>query len=84
MRTAYSATGLAVALTGLAFALGGCTQSHGNLEGVPAQKPTKAEIYINVPGHPELSRVCIDHEAFVTTAEEDTVVAVPGWNEWCK
>lgn len=68
----------------LVLALGACSNDPNDLEGVPEMKPSKAEIYRNVEGHPDLVRLCIDKEAFVTVGDDAAaVVPVPGWNAWC-
>lgn len=74
----------AVGAFALVLLLGACG-TDDDLQGVTKLKPEKAEIFINVDGQPDLVRLCIDHEAFVTTGgDNDTVTPVPGWDAWCK
>jgi hypothetical protein len=82
-------TKIAAAATGAALvvALAGCgadASNNGDLKGVDFRKPDKIEGYLNVDGQPNLTRLCIDGQAFLTSSRDyDAVIRVPEWNAWC-
>jgi hypothetical protein len=58
--------------------------NNGDLKGVNFRKPDKIEGYLNVDGQPNLTRLCIDGQAFLTSSRDyDAVIRVPEWNSWC-
>jgi hypothetical protein len=77
-----------VAAAGLGVLMGCSSQSdnsnNGDLKGVQYRKPDKIEGYLNVDGQPNLTRLCIDGQAFLTSSRDyDAVLRVPEWNTWC-
>lgn len=68
------------------LAVTGCSGANvRDLKGVQGKNPAKTELYINVDGHPNIVRMCIDTLAFVTTSREtDMLMRVPEWDDtWC-
>ncbi|GAA4258390.1 hypothetical protein [Dactylosporangium darangshiense] len=75
----------AVVAVAVAVALGGCSSDDANahdLKGVPWKTPDKIEVYANVDGHPNITRVCIDGVAFATTSRDagQNFMRVPEWD----
>ncbi len=55
-----------------------------DVEGVKSQNPDLIENYNNMDSHPNLSKVCIDGVAFLTTTRDyDAVSRVPEWDRTC-
>ena len=75
-----AAVGICVAAVGA-----GCQGANSrDLEGVPFKDPDKVEVYINVDGNPNITRLCIDGVAFGTTSRDyGNVFREPGWDRWC-
>ncbi len=72
--------------TGAAFVLGACSPGNNfrDVEGVKSQNPDLVQNYNNMDKHPNLSKVCIDGVAFLTTTREyDAVTRVPEWDRTC-
>lgn len=74
----------AVAILG-GLALVGCQGSNTrDLEGVPFKEPDKIEVYVNVDGNPNITRLCIGGVAFGTTSRDyGNVFRVEQWDSWC-
>lgn len=66
-------------------ALTGCVGANArDLEGIPPMNPQKIEVYMNVDGFPNVTRLCIAGLAFVTTSRDmDALSRVPQWDSWC-
>lgn len=78
----------ALVVAGLVVGLGvagGCRDNFKDLESVKYRDPDKVEGYNNVDRNPNLTRLCIDGVAFMTTTRDyDSVLRVPEWDSWCK
>lgn len=57
-----------------------------DLENVELKDPQKVETYVNIDQHPNITRLCIDNIAWVTTAREygDALTRVPEYDAWCR
>lgn len=77
--------GILVLAAVTAISLTGCVGANArDLEGVPPSTPQKIEVYMNVDGFPNVTRLCIAGLAFVTTSRElDALDRVPQWDGWC-
>lgn len=75
----------ALALVGVTtIVIAGCGANVRDLEGVPIVEPQKVEIYVNLDGHPNIVRMCIDGVAVMTTTRDlNAVQLVPAWDGWC-
>jgi hypothetical protein len=65
--------------------LGACgSDNFRDVEGVKSQEPERVEVYSNVNGHPNITRVCIDGVAFATTTRDHTsIMRVEEWDKSC-
>ncbi|MGI5241490.1 hypothetical protein [Dactylosporangium sp. CA-139066] len=67
------------------LALAACSSDDANshdIKGVAWKNPDKIEVYANVDGHPNITRVCIDGVAFATTSRDagNNFMRVPEWD----
>ncbi len=68
----------------LVFSACGPGNNFRDVEGVKSQNPDLIENYNNMDQHPNLSKVCIDGVAFLTTTRDyDAVTRVPEWDRTC-
>jgi hypothetical protein len=77
MRLKAMAMGVAAML-----ALAACSSDDANshdIKGVPWKNPDKIEVYANVDGHPNITRLCIGGVAFATTSRDAGVGRVVLW-----
>ncbi len=64
--------------------LAGCPQQQRDLEDVPAQEPDSASLYMNNDGYPNVSVICIDGTAWVTTTRDyEPIQPAPGLDKTC-
>jgi hypothetical protein len=80
MRLKAMAMGVAAML-----ALAACSSDDANshdIKGVPWKNPDKIEVYANVDGHPNITRLCIGGVAFATTSRDagQNLMRVPEWD----
>ncbi len=79
---------VAVVAAGFAVvSLSACSGANSrDLKGTTFVDPQKIETTINIDKNPNLTRICIDGVAFLTTSREygDGVTRVPEWDAWCR
>lgn len=66
--------------------LAGCQgENTRDLGGVHYRAPDKIEGFLNVDGQPNVTRMCIDGVAFLTSSRDyNSVMRIPEWDSWCK
>lgn len=77
---------VAVLAIGSMLIFGACSPGNNfrDVKGIESQDPDLLENYNNMDKHPNLSKVCIDGVAFLTTTREyDAVTRVPEWDRTC-
>lgn len=78
-------TALGIGVVATAGIIAGCASpQYDDLQNVNPSYPNYVALYINLAGHPNIAKVCIDGVAFATTTRDyNAIMRVPQWDAFC-